>query len=31
MTKERTGMYIENDVYMFDLYVDIDASAGFSG
>ena len=28
-TKQRTGIYIENEVYKFDLYVDVGASAGF--
>ena len=28
-TGERTALYIENDVYLFDLYVDVGASAGF--
>jgi hypothetical protein len=26
---ERTALYLENDVYIFDLYVDVAASAGF--
>jgi len=29
-TGERTQLYLENDVYLFDLYVDIGASAGFA-
>jgi hypothetical protein len=28
-TGERTALYLENDVYLFDLYVDVGASAGF--
>ena len=30
MTGERIGLYVENDVYMFDLYVDVGASMGFT-
>jgi len=30
-TKQRTQLYIENEVYKFDLYVDVGASAGFTG
>jgi hypothetical protein len=29
VSKERTAMYLENEVYVFDLYVDIPASQGF--
>ena len=29
-TGERTGLYLENDVYLFDLYVDVGASAVFT-
>ena len=29
-TGERTQLYIENDVYLFDLYVDVGVSAGFT-
>ena len=28
-TKERTGIYVENEVCKFDLYVDVGASMGF--
>ena len=28
-TKQRTGIYVENEVYKFDLYVDVGASVGF--
>jgi len=28
-TKQRTGIYVENGVYKFDLYVDVGASVGF--
>ena len=29
-TGERTALYLGNDVYLFDLYVDVGVSAGFS-
>ena len=29
VSKERTAMYLENDVYVFDLYVDFPGSVGF--
>ena len=29
-SKERTAVYVENDVYKFDLWVDVAASAGFT-
>jgi len=29
-TGERTQLYIENDVYLFDLYVDVGVSSGFT-
>jgi hypothetical protein len=30
LTKQRTGIYVENEVYKFDLYVDLAASMGFA-
>jgi len=29
-TGERTKLYLENDVYLFDVYVDVGGSAGFA-
>ena len=29
-TKQRTGIYVENEVYKFDLYVDLAASMDFA-